>query len=503
MSSQVSRWPTKNDELERRPVHVVWEVTLACNLSCLHCGSRAGSRRVSELSTSDALSLVDELFEQGVQEITLIGGEVFLRKDIVNIVEKIKSRSIYCSVQTGGYLFPPKIFKRLVESGLDGLGVSIDGLAEDHDRMRQRSGSYASALKSLELARQMSVPTSVNTQVNSVNAGYLPMLIEEIASAGVSHWQPQLTVAMGNAVDNDEIISQPKDIPFLAERIFEAYKSARKLGMTVTVGNNIGYFGPYERYWRGFANKDMHWSGCRAEDTVMGIEADGRIKGCPSLESSTFSMGHWSTGNLGEIWQSGRIKNKTKVSRDEKNFCGVCNYRQVCNAGCTWTGHSLTGERGNNPFCHYRALRFASVGIGEEIVKVREADNNSFGTGEFQIKHVLIDENSPAIGQISDKVYSLLRDECKKKECSKNCEMYICNRCNYHNTIDIDKCHNCGLDKEESFQRSDAENQRMLALADIIKSAIESRKSGMEMESINLSTKIDNYLADWRNIPLD
>ena len=56
----------------------VWEITLACNLKCQHCGSRAGKRRPDELSTEECLDVVDQLARLGTREVTLIGGEAFL-----------------------------------------------------------------------------------------------------------------------------------------------------------------------------------------------------------------------------------------------------------------------------------------------------------------------------------------------------------------------------------------------------------------------------------------
>src|ERR1700761_5120232 len=84
------------------PVHVVWEITLACDLKCLHCGSRAGRPRPDELSTRECLDVVDKIAALGAREISLIGGEAYLRRDWTEIVRAIRSHGINCSMQTGG-----------------------------------------------------------------------------------------------------------------------------------------------------------------------------------------------------------------------------------------------------------------------------------------------------------------------------------------------------------------------------------------------------------------
>ena len=88
----VARWRTAQDLERRRPRHAVWELTLSCNLKCRHCGSRAGAPRSDELTTAEALSLVDALADAGVREVTLIGGEAYLRRDWLEIVRAIRSR---------------------------------------------------------------------------------------------------------------------------------------------------------------------------------------------------------------------------------------------------------------------------------------------------------------------------------------------------------------------------------------------------------------------------
>jgi len=137
-----------SDEDIRRyvPVHVVWEITLACGLKCLHCGSRAGHRRPSELNTEQCLEVVRSMAALGVREVSLIGGEAYLRKDWTEIVRAIRSHCIYCAVQTGGRNLTPERLRKAVDAGLNGVGVSLDGLAPLHDRVRNVRGSFARAL---------------------------------------------------------------------------------------------------------------------------------------------------------------------------------------------------------------------------------------------------------------------------------------------------------------------------------------------------------------------
>src|SRR5271155_689128 len=77
-----------------RPIYAVWEITPACALACRHCGSRAGRDRPDELTTAEALDLVDQMADLGGKEVTLIGGEAYLRADWLQIVRRVRSHGI-------------------------------------------------------------------------------------------------------------------------------------------------------------------------------------------------------------------------------------------------------------------------------------------------------------------------------------------------------------------------------------------------------------------------
>jgi MoaA/NifB/PqqE/SkfB family radical SAM enzyme len=72
-------------------VYVVWELTLRCDQPCSHCGSRAGAARARELSPAECLAVVPQLVEMGAREVTLIGGEAYLRPDLPDIVRALAS----------------------------------------------------------------------------------------------------------------------------------------------------------------------------------------------------------------------------------------------------------------------------------------------------------------------------------------------------------------------------------------------------------------------------
>jgi MoaA/NifB/PqqE/SkfB family radical SAM enzyme len=163
------------DQLDCVPVYVVWEITLACNLKCIHCGSRAGHRRARELTTTECIDVVRQLAELGTREISIIGGEAFVRRDWLTIVRAIRDHGIDCTMQTGGYKLSRDMIQAAADAGLRGLGVSIDGPEPLHDHLRGVKGSYREALRVLDDCRQVGLIASVNTQIT---ATVMPQLAE-------------------------------------------------------------------------------------------------------------------------------------------------------------------------------------------------------------------------------------------------------------------------------------------------------------------------------------
>lgn len=377
---------TNEDQEKCVPVYVVWETTLACNLKCGHCGSRAGSRRDDELKTEEAFDLIDQMAALGTREITIIGGEAFLRKDWLKLVERIASHGILCTMQTGAYGLSRDMLKRAMDAGLGGIGVSVDGLEADHDQIRGRKGSYQACMKALRAAKDLGMVTSANTQINAISYKYLREVFDAVADAGISHWQLQWTVAMGNAVDNTDVLLEPYLVKPIMDEVAEIFNHGQKIGVTVRPGNNIGYFGKHEVLWRG-GQGGGHYAGCPAGHNAIGIEADGTIKACPSLPKERYSGGNIRDLTLEDMWNNapGLAFNRARSTDHLWGHCKGCLYSDVCRGGCTWTADSLFRKPGNNPYCYYRVSELEKKGVRERVRKIEDAPDTPFAVGLYEL----------------------------------------------------------------------------------------------------------------------
>jgi MoaA/NifB/PqqE/SkfB family radical SAM enzyme len=142
---------------------------------------------------------VDQLAGLSIVEVTLIGGEAFLRPDWLQIAATITSRGMRCTLTTGGYKLSSTMAQRMRAAGITQTSISIDGMEETHDALRGRIGSWRSCFRTAEHLRSAGIDVACNTQINRRTIVELPELYQELLRAGATAWQLQLTVPLGRA----------------------------------------------------------------------------------------------------------------------------------------------------------------------------------------------------------------------------------------------------------------------------------------------------------------
>jgi radical SAM protein with 4Fe4S-binding SPASM domain len=380
------------------PRYAVWELTLACDQKCVHCGSRAGHARPGELTTAEALALVGDLRALGVGEITLIGGEAYLRDDFILIARAIRDAGMDCTMTTGALNLSEARVAALAEAGVRLVSVSLDGTEAAHDVLRGVPGSFRRALAALERLRPTGLGRSVNTQINRLTMGTLERLQETLLDAGIRLWQLQITAAFGNAADRPDILLQPYMIPEVFATIERLLDHAAAHGMRIWPANNLGYFGPLEARLRAHQKLGAHFKGCIAGRHALGIEADGTIKGCPSLGGPANVAGNVRDRPLREIWADAPELQFTRARTvdDLWGYCRDCYYNDVCLAGCSATSEPLLGRPGNNPYCQHRASELARAGLRERIELVERAPGVPFDHGLYRVVRESLDPDRAA-----------------------------------------------------------------------------------------------------------
>ncbi|MEE2751653.1 MAG: radical SAM protein [Myxococcota bacterium] len=391
----------REDDLGKNvPVYAVWETTMRCNHACAHCGSRAGPEeaRPKELTTEELLDVAQQLVDLQCREVTLIGGEAYLRDDILTQVAFLAERGIRVTMQTGGRGLSPALCQELKDAGMSAIGVSIDGPEKVHDILRASPGSFRSGIRALQNARSAGMLITSNTQVNRLNKDHLRETCELLRETGIQVWRVQMTVPMGRAADRPDWILQPWEmievIDTLAALQVECAEENAKAGrpphraFDILASNNIGYYGPHEEILRSRpGQRSSYWQGCSAGRYTLGIESDGTLKACPSLPTGPYAGGNLLDTPLAEIWNHAEELSfvRDRTTEELWGFCGTCYYKDVCRGGCSFTAHCTLGKRGNNPFCYHRASTLKKQGLRERLVHKENAEGQPYDFGRFEL----------------------------------------------------------------------------------------------------------------------
>ena len=222
---------------EARPIYAVWEVTLACDLACRHCGSRAGRARPDELTTDECLDLVRQMAALGVREVTLIGGEAYLREDWLEIVRAIRAHGHDADDDHRRPRHRCRARARR-QAGRPGQRQRVARrLAATHDRLRGVRGSHARALAAIDQLRAAGVPVSVNTQINRLSMPELPRAARaDRERTARTAGRLQLTVPMGRAADEPEVLLQPYELLELFPLLAQLRERCDELGVRHAAG---------------------------------------------------------------------------------------------------------------------------------------------------------------------------------------------------------------------------------------------------------------------------
>ncbi len=327
-----------------------WELTLLCNLQCVHCGSRAGRARKGELTLQECCVVADELCTLGCRELTFIGGEVFLFKGWDVLSRRLTDKGVLVNVVSNGYRIRDVEVAQIRDAGLVNVGISIDGMEANHNRIRGRADAFARVRQSLDLLSEAGIRVGAVTSLMRSNCGDLDDLYEFLCDHGVQVWQLQLVSAMGNMAGKNTLLVGPRQVRRLTEFIREKNRERR---MLVLAADSIGYFDDNEAYIRGFDSPLCCWDGCKAGIVSVFIDSVGNVKGCGALYSDDFVEGNVRDRSLTDIWND-----PTSFSYNRRfttdllgGRCRTCDVADVCRGGCRSSNYFATGSLYTSAFC--------------------------------------------------------------------------------------------------------------------------------------------------------
>ena len=132
------------------PICLTWELTYACNLSCVHCLSSSGRRDPRELTTAECRALIDEFERMQVFYVNIGGGEPTVRPDFWELVDHATAHHVGVKFSTNGIKITEPVARRLAASDYVDVQISLDGASEEVNDAVRGDGSYRTALRAME-----------------------------------------------------------------------------------------------------------------------------------------------------------------------------------------------------------------------------------------------------------------------------------------------------------------------------------------------------------------
>ena len=327
------------------PLVVGWELTLRCNLRCLHCASAAAEARPGELSLEEALAICDQFPALLVQEVDFTGGEPLLHPHWREIAARLASLGIPVQVLTNGLSLTPETLSALKDVGIHAVAISLDGLEGTHDTIRGHSGLFRKVLAAVERAQSAGFRVIVITTVNALNLGELPEMARLLLARGIPQWQIQPIFPLGRARANSALELTPGSCLRLGHFVREWQGRAMEGGLDIVPSDPYGYYTEFDV-------RPVPWQGCPAGRAACGIMSNGKVKGCLSLPD-TFIEGDLRERDLWDIWFDPNAFAYTRrfTPSELGPFCQGCELAEQCMGGCSAMSYGATGAFHNNPFC--------------------------------------------------------------------------------------------------------------------------------------------------------
>lgn len=328
--------------------YLFWESTLRCNLHCIHCGSDCSQvSDLPDMPVADFIKVTEKIKNQyNPQKVMVVitGGEPLIRQDLESCGSQLVEQGFNWGIVTNGVLLSKSRLNALLQAGLSSITVSLDGLSQSHNWMRNAS-CYDKVISSIELiAQNDKLVFDVVTCVNKRNINELASIKELLILLNVKKWRLFTISPKGRAQNNSELkISETQ----FAE-LMEFIKTSRKENRIDVNYECEGFVGNYELEVR----KGLYF--CRAGINIASVLIDGSISACPNIDRK-FAQGNIYKDDFLEIWH-----NKFEIMRHrnwmKRGECVDCEVFNWCNGNGM---HLRDFETKNTLTCQYNILKKA------------------------------------------------------------------------------------------------------------------------------------------------
>jgi len=343
---------------DQAPMLVIWEVTQACDLECVHCRASAQSgRHPHELTTVQGYRLLNEIRSFGEPLMVFTGGDPLKRPDLYDLLRHSVKIGLRTNVTPSATpLLTAEAIDKFKDAGVSRMAISVDGPdAATHDDFRGIPGTFDRAMEALRHARDIGLDTQFQTTVTRRNMHRLPEIARIVEEVRSKMWSLFFLIVTGRALENDDLDGAEYEKVF--EYMYELSKTA-SFGIKTTEAMH------YRRY---VAQRIRAEHGATENENAKGVAwrtagvSDGKGFVFVSHTGEIFPSGFLpvSGGNvlrdsLTNVYRTSDLFTSLRDTTQRGGKCGLCEYQKVC-GGSRSRAYAFTGDfLAEDPRCTYQ-----------------------------------------------------------------------------------------------------------------------------------------------------
>jgi radical SAM protein len=371
------------------PYVVIWEMTRACDLACVHCRAAAQAKRSQfELNSGEGFQLLEQIAELGPKVFVITGGDPLKREDVYDMIAYAKKIGLEPSVTPSATpLLTPEAIVKMKEHGVARLAISLDHYKrEDHDSFRRVEGSFDLTIRAIEAARDNGIPVQINSTVSKRTAADMPKMAETLAKyPNIVMWSVFFLVPTGRAKTADmieaeevetlfgELYEISKRVPFnirtteaMHYRRYVLQRMMKEQGRSIEelVDPRTGLVDASTIFMRPIGVQTQTGAITRSPKGVNEAKGFVFISHIGDVFPSGFlplRAGNVKKDSLVDIYRDSEVFMKLRDSANLKGKCGICEFRELC-GGSRSRAWSVTGDAfASDPICTYEPVAAAAL----------------------------------------------------------------------------------------------------------------------------------------------
>ena len=349
---------------DKKPV-VVWTSTRRCNLHCAHCYTDSHDKQYAgELTTTEALAMVDELAAFGCPVLLISGGEPLRRPDVLDVAAHAVVNGMRVVLSTNGTLITPAMADRLRAVGLSYVGISIDGRPETHDHFRGMPGAFAASMAAIEACRAAGLKTGLRFTLTKYNQQDLPWLLELMTERGIERLCIYHLVPSGRGARIGGLAPSHDEARAALDLVFDGVRDLAAKGFDcelLTADNHADAAYLWLRVLRDQPERAaevwrlLEWNGGnQSGQAIACIDADGTVY--PDQFWRNQPLGNIRQRRFEDIWRNDppevltQLRNRVPLLPER---CQSCQFLPICNGNFRKRAEATTDDIwGMDPLCY-------------------------------------------------------------------------------------------------------------------------------------------------------